>query len=49
MIVSGSSAANLLYLVQPDLTAKWQKAMHNWNRILAQQAIVYDDRLRLDL
>ena len=49
MTAAGSSAANVLYLVQRDVTAKWQKPMHNWNRILAQLAFLYDDRLRLDL
>ena len=39
----------LLFLVQRDVTAKWKKPMHNWNRILAELAILYDDRLRLDL
>ena len=49
MTAAGSSAANLLFLVQRDVTAKWKKPMHNWNRILAELAIIYDDRLRLDL
>ena len=46
---SDTALMKLLYLVQRDVTAKWQKPMHNWNRILAQLAILYDDRLRLDL
>jgi transposase-like protein len=29
MTAVGSSPANLLYLVQRDVTAKWQKPMHN--------------------
>ncbi len=46
---SDTALMKLLYLVQRDVTAKWQKPMHNWNRILSQLAILYDDRLRLDL
>lgn len=46
---SDTALMKLLYLVQKDITDKWQKPMHNWNRILAQLAIVYDERLRLDL
>ena len=46
---SDGTLMKLLYLVQKDITAKWQKPMHNWNRILGQLAILYDDRLRLEL
>ena len=46
---SDTALMKLLFLVQRDVTAKWQKPMHNWNRILSQLAILYDDRLRLDL
>ena len=46
---SDTALMKLLYLVQKDITDKWQKPMHNWNRILAQLAIIYDERLRLDL
>ena len=46
---SDTALMKLLFLVQQDITAKWQKPMHNWNRILSELAIIYDDRLRLDL
>ena len=46
---SDGALMKLLYLVQKDITAKWRKPMHNWNRILGQLAILYDDRLRLEL
>ena len=46
---SDSALMKLLFLVQRDVTAKWQKPMHNWNRILAELAILYDERLKLDL
>jgi len=46
---SDTALMKLLFLVQRDITSKWQKPMHNWNRILSELAIIYDDRLRLDL
>lgn len=46
---SDGALMKLLYLVQKDITTKWQKPMHNWNRILSQLAILYDDRLKLGL
>ena len=46
---SDTALMKLLYLVQKDITDKWKNPMHNWNRILSQLAIIYDDRLRLDL
>ena len=46
---SDGALMKLLYLVQKDITAKWQRPMHNWNRILSQLAILYDDRLQLEL
>lgn len=46
---SDGALMKLLYLVQKDITAKWEKPMHNWNRVLSQLSVLYDDRLRLDL
>ena len=46
---SDGALIKLLYLVQGDITAKWQKPMHNWNRILAQLSVLYDDRLKLEV
>ena len=46
---SDGALMKLLYLVQRDITAKWTKPMHNWNRVLSQLSILYDDRLKLDL
>ena len=45
---SDNALMKLLYLVQGDITAKWKRPMHNWNRILSQLAIIYDDRLKLE-
>ena len=39
----------LLYLAKREVTAQWKESMHNWNRILAEALIIYDDRLYLDL
>jgi len=46
---SDGALMKLLYLVQRDITSKWVKPMHNWNQVLSQLSILYDDRLRLDL
>lgn len=46
---SEGALMKLLFFVQRDVTAKWQKPMHNWNQILSQLSVLYDDRLRLDL
>ncbi|MEM6398123.1 MAG: IS256 family transposase [Bacteroidota bacterium] len=46
---SDTALMKLLFLVQQDIASKWIKPMHNWNRILSELAIIYDDRLRLDL
>lgn len=46
---SDNALMKLLYLVQRDITAKWNKPMHNWNRVLGQLSVLYDDRLKLDL
>ena len=46
---SDTALLKLLFLVQKDVSSKWRKPMHNWNRILSELAILYDDRLRLDL
>lgn len=46
---SDQALMKLLFLVQRDVTAKWRRPMHNWNRILSELAIIYDERLKLDL
>lgn len=46
---SDGALMKLLYLVQRDITSKWTKPMHNWNQVLSQLSVLYDDRLRLDL
>ena len=39
----------LLYLVQENITKKWLGAIHNWKDILCQLAIIFGDRLKLNL
>jgi transposase-like protein len=46
---SDGALMKLLYLVQKDIVAKWKRPMHNWNQVLSQLSVLYDDRLRLDL
>lgn len=46
---SEGALMKLLFFVQRDVTAKWQKPMHNWNQILSQLSVLYDERLKLDL
>lgn len=47
--ISNLTLTKLLFLVRCDGTVRWKKPLHNWNRILAELALLYDDRLRLDL
>lgn len=37
---SDTSLMKLLFIVQRDITSKWQKLMHNWNRILSESRYV---------
>ncbi len=46
---SNDALMKLLYLVQEDLTSKWNRPVHNWNQTLSQLSIIFEDRLRLDL
>lgn len=46
---SDDALMKLLFLVQEDITAKWQRPVHNWNSTLAQLSIIFGDRLKLDL
>lgn len=39
----------LLFLVQENITAKWNKPVHNWNQTLAQLSIIFGDRQKLNL
>ena len=39
----------LLFLVQDDITSKWNRPLHNWNQTLSQLTIIFGERLRLDI
>jgi putative transposase len=46
---SEQALIKLLYLVQERITKKWEKPIFNWNSVLAQLSIIFDERLRLPL
>lgn len=46
---SEEALMKLLFLVQENITAKWNKPVHNWNQTLAQLSIIFQDRLKLSL
>jgi len=46
---SDDALMKLLFLVQDNITNKWNRPVHNWNQTLSQLSIIFGDRLRLDL
>jgi transposase-like protein len=46
---SEDALMKLLFLVQENITEKWNKPVHNWNQTLAQLSIIFGDRLKLNL
>jgi hypothetical protein len=46
---SEEALMKLLFLVQENICAKWNKPVHNWNQTLAQLSIIFSDRLKLNL
>ncbi|QEC44576.1 IS256 family transposase [Pseudobacter ginsenosidimutans] len=46
---SEDALMKLLFLVQENICAKWNKPVHNWNQTLAQLSIIFSDRLKLNL
>ena len=46
---SDDALMKLLYLIQDQVSAKWNRPIHNWNRTLTQLSIYFEDRLRLDI
>ena len=46
---SEDALMKLLFLAQQNITAKWNKPIHNWNQTLAQLSIIFPDRIKLDL
>ena len=41
------SLKKLLYLVQNDITKKWNKSIRHWGKIIAQFAIIFPERIKL--
>jgi putative transposase len=46
---SEDALMKLLFLAQDDISAKWNKPVHNWNQTLAQLSIIFGDRLKLTI
>ncbi|WP_276482675.1 IS256 family transposase [Paraflavitalea pollutisoli] len=46
---SEDALMKLLFLVQENISVKWNKPVHNWNQTLAQLSIIFGDRLKLNL
>lgn len=46
---SEDALMKLLFLVQENICAKWNKPVHNWNQTLAQLSIIFGDRLKLNI
>jgi len=42
---SDDALMKLLFLVQDNITAKWNRPVHNWNQTLSQLSIIFDERL----
>ena len=47
--VSDDALMKLLFLVQDNITSKWNRPIHNWNQTLSQLSIIFGDRLKLGL
>jgi transposase-like protein len=46
---SEEALMKLLFLVQENITARWNKPVHNWNQTLAQLSIIFGERLKLSI
>lgn len=46
---SEDALMKLLFLVQENITGKWNKPVHNWNQTLAQLSIIFGERLKLNI
>nr|WP_307381550.1 hypothetical protein [Chitinophaga terrae (ex Kim and Jung 2007)] len=46
---SEDALMKLLFLIQENICAKWNKPVHNWNQTLAQLSIIFGDRRKLNL
>ena len=43
------SLQKLLYLVQADITKKWNQPVHNWGKVLSQLIIIFEGRIDPEL
>ncbi|MEL6675272.1 MAG: transposase, partial [Bacteroidota bacterium] len=46
---SDDALMKLLYLIQDQVSTKWNRPMHNWNLTLTHLSLYFEERLRLDL
>jgi transposase-like protein len=46
---SDMSLMKIVYLATINITKKWSTTIWNWNQILAQLTIIFDDRIKLSL
>lgn len=46
---SEDALMKLLFLVQENITSKWNRPVHNWNQTLSQLSIIFGERLRLGI
>lgn len=46
---SDEALMKLLYLVQEEITSKWQWPIHNWNQMLSHISTLFGKRPRLAL
>ena len=46
---SDDALMKLLYLIQDQVTSKWNRPIHNWNLTLTHLSSYFEQRLRLDL
>jgi putative transposase len=46
---SEDALMKLLFLVKENITARWNKPVHNWNQTLAQLSIIFGERLKLSI
>lgn len=47
--VNDNALMKLLYLVQKNITKKWDKPIMSWNQTLAQLEIIFEDRIQTGL
>ena len=46
---SDDALMKLLYLIQDQVSSKWNRPIHNWNLCLTHLSVYFEDRLQLDL